>query len=215
MADKLQITPTGALQPVQPTQIAYTQTGNDNTQIGHVDNYNDESVTNVVMINNQQTGQPARQNALNKEYYSLIVSGGEIFTAFANGYVMVDKRRALTEEVSPDIKDAVNTLHARAIEFVKTLPTIFADENTVYGKSDDTQMAFFGMVTDVRVQDNGIKVFYQLLNPLPQKRLNEIIDKLAIRGTSNFNELDRTHWTIKRIDLVAELREAGITVYAP
>ena len=60
-----------------------------------------------------------------------------------------------------------------------------------------------------------IKVFYQLLNPLPQKRLNEIIDKLAIRGTSNFNELDRTHWTIKRIDLVAELREAGITVYAP
>ena len=167
------------------------------------------------MINNQQTGQPARQNALNKEYYNLIVSGGEVFTAFANGYVMVDKRRALTEDVSPDIKDAVNTLHARAIEFVKTLPTIFADENTVYGRSDDTQMAFFGMVTDVRVQDNGIKVFYQLLNPLPQKRLNEIIDKLAIRGTSNFNELDRTHWTIKRIDLVAELREAGITVYAP
>ncbi|MHB1153720.1 MAG: hypothetical protein ACYC00_15565, partial [Eubacteriales bacterium] len=100
------------------------------------------------------------------------------------------------------------------IEFIKTLPTIFASENTRYGRSDDTQQAFFGMVTDVRVQDNGVKIYYQTLNAIPQKRLNELTNELAIVNRP-FNELDRTHWTIKRVDLVEELRDAGITVYAP
>lgn len=215
MGNELQVASSGALQKAQPTVVELTQTGDNNTQIAHVDKYDASNITNVFMMSGQQAGQAAKQSALNNEYYNLIVIGGELFTAFSTGHIMVDKRRALTEDVSPDIKDAVNTLHPDAINFIKTLPTIFADENTVYGKSDDTQMAYFGMVTDVRVQDNGIKVCYQILNAISQKRLNEIIDKLAIRGHTGFNEFDRTHWAIKRIDLVTELREAGITVFAP
>lgn len=215
MDNKLQIASLGVLTSQKPSQVGLSQYGDNNTQIAHVDNFDGTSITNVMLVGGQQGTMSTIGGALNKEYYNLFVIGGEIFNQFSNGHFLIDKRRALTEDVSLDIKDSVNTLHPEAREFVKTLPAIFADENMLYGKSDDTQMAFFGFVTEVRIQDNGIKIFYQTLNAIPQKRLNEMIDNLAIRGHKGFNEFDRTHWTIKRINLVEELREAGITVFAP
>lgn len=200
----------------QPTPVELTQTGDNNTQIAYVQNFDGTSVTNIIVTGHQPVGTPTpKQGALNKDYYNLFVMGGETFTAFSCGHFIVQKDRALTESVSPDIEKAVNSLHADAIELIKTLPTIFASENTRYGRSDETQQAFFGMVTSVRVQDNGIKIGYQTLNAISQKRLNELMRELAIEGRLTFNELDRTHWTIKRVNLVEELRDAGITVYAP
>ena len=203
-------------QKSQPTPVELTQTGDNNTQIAYVQNYDGTSVTNVIVTGQQLGGTPAStQGALNRDYYNLFVMGGETFMAFSSGHFTVQKDRALTENVSPDIKKDISTLHTEAIGFIKTLPAIFASENIRYGRSDDTQQAFFGMVTEVRVQDNGIKIYYQTLNAISQKRLNELICELSIEGRPTFNELDRTHWTIKRVNLVEELRDAGITVYAP
>lgn len=217
MCKDLQVAASGNLPQInQPTPVELTQTGDNNTQIAYVQNYDGTSVTNVIVTGRHPGETPApAQGALNREYYNLFVMGGETFTAFSGGHFIVEKDRALTENVSPDIKKAVSSFHAEAIEFIKALPTIFAGENTHYGRSDDTQQAFFGMVTDVRVQDNGIKIYYQTLNAISQKRLNELMRELAIEGSPNFNELNRTHWTIKRVNLIEELRDAGITVYAP
>ncbi|MHB1367643.1 MAG: hypothetical protein ACYCWE_17615 [Eubacteriales bacterium] len=199
----------------QPKPTELKQTGDNNTQIAYVQNYDGTSTTNII-VTSQRSGDvlASTEGILNRDYYNLFVMGGETFTAFSGGHFIVPKDRVLTENVSWDIEKTVSSLHAKTIEFIKTLPTIFASENTRYGRSDDTQQAFFGMVTDVRVQDNGVKIYYQTLNAIPQKRLNELTNELAIVNRP-FNELDRTHWTIKRVDLVEELRDAGITVYAP
>lgn len=68
---------------------------------------------------------------------------------------------------------------------------------------------------DIKVQDNGVKIYFRPLNFIPQQRLNDLAFELGIRGTTAFNELNRTHWLIKRINLIEVLKDAGISVLAP
>lgn len=183
--------------------------------VGHAENVSTGNITNVILPNQQSGSTTATfQNSLSNEYYNLFVIGGEIFTPFSQGHFIVPKERALTENVSSDIVNLVNSLSDKAIETIKTFPALFADENRMYARADNSQYAAYGFVTNVVKQDNGIKVYYQALNAIPQQELNEIAFNLAIQGTSAFNELNRTHWTIKKINLVEELRDAGISVLA-
>ena len=149
---------------------------------------------------------------LNTDYYNLFVIGTE---TFSDGHFIVPKDRALTESMTPENKAQFSALSDEAIARIRTFPSIFASENHYYGKTDDDHQAIFGIVKEVRIQDNGIKIHFQSLWPIPQQRLNEIIFQLAIGGTTSFNELDRTHWAIKRVNLIEELRAAGISVLAP
>lgn len=64
------------------------------------------------------------------------------------------------------------------------------------------------------LQDNGIKVYYQILNWIPQQKINELRFELGIEGCSGTNELNRMHWAIKKINAVEVLREAGIPVFS-
>ena len=180
----------------------------------------------LTLINNNQGGtinfvfasaNGALYNATTKissEYYNLFVVGDEPFN---EGFFLIDKDRALTvsEGVSADISEQFASLSPEAQAAIKTFPSIFASENHQYGHTDEAQLAVFGVVTDIRIQENGIKIYYQRFCNIPQQRLNEIMLRLAIRGSSSFNELNRTHWTIKRINLIEELRAAGISVLAP
>ena len=149
---------------------------------------------------------------LNTDYYNLFVIGTE---TFSDGHFIVPKDRALTESMTPENKAQFSALSDEAIARIRTFPSIFASENHYYGKTDDDHQAIFGIVKEVRIQDNGIKIHFQSLWPIPQQRLNEIIFQLAIDGTTSFNELDRTHWAIKRVNLIEELKAAGISVLAP
>ena len=149
---------------------------------------------------------------LNTDYYNLFVIGTE---TFSDGHFIVPKDRALTESMTPENKAQFSALTDEAIARIRTFPSIFASENHYYGKTDDDHQAIFGIVKEVRIQDNGIKIHFQSLWPIQQQRLNEIIFQLAIDGTTSFNELDRTHWAIKRVNLIEELRAAGISVLAP
>lgn len=180
----------------------------------------------LTLINNNQGGtinlvyassNGALYNAattISSEYYNLFVVGDEQFN---EGSFLIDKERALTiaEDVDPDISEQFASLSPEAQALIKTFPSIFAGENLQYGHTDGTQLAVFGVVTDIRIQENGIKIHYQRFCTIPQQRLNEIRLRLSIKGSSSFNELDRTHWTIKRINLTEELRAAGIRVLAP
>ena len=151
---------------------------------------------------------------ISSEYYNLFVVGDEPFN---DGFFLIDKDRALTvaEGVAADISGQFASLSPEAQALIKTFPSIFASENRQYGHTDEAQLAVFGVVTDIRIQENGIKIYYQRFCTILQQRLNEIMLKLAIKGSSSFNELNRTHWTIKRINLIEELRAAGISVLTP
>ena len=150
--------------------------------------------------------------ALNTDYYNLFVIGNE---TFLDGHFIVPKDRALTQSMTPENKAQFSSLSDEAIERIKTFPSLFASENHCFGKTDDDHCAIFGLVSEVRIQDNGIKIHFCSLWPIQQQRLNEIIFQLAIEGTTSFNELNRTHWAIKRLNLIEELRAAGISVLAP
>jgi hypothetical protein len=150
--------------------------------------------------------------SLNTNYYNLFVIGEE---TYSDGHFIVPKDRALTESMAPETKTLFSSLSDDEIAQIKTFPSLFASENRGYGKTDEDHQACYGLVTDIRVQDNGIKIHFQPLSPISQQRLNEIIYKLGIQGTPSFNELNRTHWAIKRVNLIEELKAAGISVLAP
>lgn len=57
-------------------------------------------------------------------------------------------------------------------------------------------------------------MYYQILNWIPQQKINELRFELGIEGSSGLNELNRMHWAIKKINAVEVLREAGIPVFS-
>lgn len=212
MDNKLMTTEPQLLQP-GTAQTTVNLPGDNNTLIAHADQVNNE-YRPLYVFNNQTYGNitAGAPQEFNPDYYNLIVVGdGDLD---GTGHFLVDKTRAITESTSQELKDAYATLTPEAISAVKTFPVIIATENHAYGKTDDQHQAIYGIITDVKVQDNGIKVYYQILNWIPQQRLNELAPELGIGRASSFNELNRMHWAIKRINMVEVLREAGIRVFS-
>jgi hypothetical protein len=206
-----QLTPSNNMDnDTRPT--VFNQTGNKNTQIAHANNVN--QVINIILPSiTQSTGGLINSSvSLNREYYNLFVIGEE---DFQGEHFIVPKERALTESMSVEAKELFSSLSDDAIAQIITFPSLFASENHQYGRTDDQHIAYFGLITNVKIQDNGIKIYFYKLAEIPQQKLNEISIKLALERASSLNELNRTHWAIKRIDLIEELWAAGISVLAP
>lgn len=192
-----------------PQQTIFTQQGDNGLQIANQKG----GTVNVFLSPSNETVYNAT-NTISTEYYNLFVIGGE---TVCDSFFLIQKDRAITvsECVAPEVSAQFAALTPEAISIIKTFPSLVATENRHYGRTDDDHLAMFGFVTDVRIQENGIKVHFQKLCSIPQQRLNEIAANLAINGASAFNELNRMHWTIKRINLVEELKAAGISVLVP
>lgn len=207
--NKLPSNPQSLYPAQQPTQINLP--GDNNSVYAHVNTVNEYN--QVVVINNGMAG--AMQVALSQpdfdpECYNLIVVAGEELDGTC--HVMVNKDRAITESTSNELKRLYSQLTPEAIVEVKKFPTIIATENHQYGKTDENHLADYGLITDIKVQDNGIKIYYQLLNRIPQQKLNELRYELGLQGSESFNELNRMHWAIKKINMVNVLRENGLRV---
>lgn len=163
------------------------------------------------MLNDPRSrrGENRARITFNTDFYHLFVILGE---NFEDNYFLVPKDRALTESTSDELKTKYASLSPEAIEGLKRYPAIFADENHSYGKTDDAQDAYFGFVKDVKIQDNGIKIYYTIITAIPQQILNEQCFELGICGTRSFNELNRTHWALKQINLIEALQKAGVQI---
>lgn len=204
------------LQKRPPSNLAVTtvnQTGEKNIHINHADN-----VTQTVNISILQQlpggGFNNVSQTLNLDYYHLFVIGSE---TFEHDHFLVPKERALTKSsVSDDLFEKYASLSEEAIEEMKKFPAIFASENHhYYGLAGENQKAIYGLIKDIKVQDNGIKIYFHPLNLIPQQKLNEFGFELGIHSSSALTELNRTHWAIKRINLIEALKDAGISVMAP
>jgi len=179
--------------------------GDGNTLIAHANAVNMKSVY-IPVAQTSGVTLPTRRT-VNENYYSLFVIGDELFTG---GHFMVPKECALTESIAPELKAKYAKLDMGAITAIKTFPAIFASRNHQYGRAGENQDAYLGFVDEVIVQDNGIKVCFHLLYAISQRRLNELACELSIDSASAFNEFDRTHWTIKQINLIEKLRKADV-----
>jgi len=204
MKNEIQVT-TSNLPSATAPQTVFTHPGDNGVQIAN------SGTVNVFLPGNIGMGYNA---TLNTEYYNLFVMGEE---TYHDPFFIISKDRALTtsEGIAPEISAQFVTLTPEAIATIKTFPSLFASENRRYGRTDADHLALFGVVTDIRVQENGIKVYFQRFCSVPQQQLNEIAFNLALKGSTGFNELNRTHWAIKRINLIEELRVAGICILAP
>lgn len=157
----------------------------------------------------------------NTEFFNLIVIAGELYR---NSYVMLDLDRVLTQKygTSEAIHSRLARLTKEAISEIKTYPTIFAGENYRYCQPDilpsEPQLAYYGFIQDIHLLENRkIKIYYQLIPmcSIPQELLNRMLDVLDIKGNYKINELDKTHWSIKHVNLIEEMKLKGISLFAP
>ena len=213
MENKLQPSESGALQG-NSQSTTFNLSGDGHTLVAHTDAVNNNY--NVVLLNeNQSAGCDVDAGAsmeFNPDYYNLIVVGNDDLDE--PRHFLVRKDEALTESTAKELKETYAALTPEAISVIKTFPAIIATENRQYGKTDSDHKAVYGIITDIKIQDNGIKVYYQVLNWIPQQKLNELAQQLGIDSSSNFNELNRMHWAIKKINMVEVLREAGLRIFS-
>ena len=193
--------------PEKTTEI--TVSGGNNNFVAHADSV-ENNIT--VMLNDPRSrrGENRARIAINTDFYHLFVILGE---KFVENYFLVPKDRALTESTNDELKTKYASLTPEAIECLKRYPAIFADENHSYGKTDDAQDAYLGFVNDIKIQDNGIKVYYSIITAIPQQILNEMCFEFGIGGARSFNELNRTHWALKQINLFEALQKADIRIF--
>lgn len=195
------------LQQSQPVNLI--ETGNDNTQIAYVEKY-EQSV--VILPGVPSAGMPVIGQGVTFNYdcFNFFVLGTE---QYEESCFIVPKNRALTESTSQELKDLCASLSPEAIATIKTFPAIFCSENHHYAKTDPDHMAYYGYVTDIKVQDNGVKVYFTKLNQLPQQVLIDLSEELCIGGARSYTELSHTHWAIKRVNLIEVLERAGYRVF--
>ena len=143
---------------------------------------------------------------ISREYYNLFVISDEI----KNWRFTIPKDRALRN--NSDIVKKFAELTPETISQIKTFPSLFMYENTEFGgRTSPDQKAYFGFVTDLRVQENGIiKVRFRRDADINQQQINDIAHLLDIHESSGIMELNHTHWTIKHVDLIEELTEAEL-----
>jgi hypothetical protein len=206
--DAIAATPTSSKIP-----LTFTQTGDNGTQIGHVDTVNAYTTVEMVALGMQPDGTIARMgSALSREYFNLfVVACGGRFEELVGSFLVMSQRALVYTD--NDIRERLIYLTDADRAEIQTYPSLFMYENADYGSAAPDQIAYFGRVTEIRPHGKDhIKVKYHLIKDISQQRLNELLMELNLGGTNRFNELNHTHWAVKRVDLMDELNAAGISL---
>lgn len=195
--------------PAEAKTAEITISGDNNNFVAHAETV-ENNITIMIQDPRARRGENRARITFNRDRYHLFVIGDE---TFVEPYFLVPKDRALTESTNDELTEKYATLKAEAIEELKNYPAIFAAENHLYGKTDDEQDAYFGIVKDIKIQDNGIKIYYTIITAIPQQVLNEQMLEFGIGGAKSFNELNRTHWALKQINLIEALQKADVQIF--
>lgn len=220
MEDKLQKMPSGI--PATPQQAQFRQDGNENVM---VPNYGTVNITvqqmptvlnpapQPQMVPYQMPMMPGGfyvPSTIDREYYNIFVLGIE---EFDKAYIKMPRDRSLNQYMAKETMALFDGLTPEMIARIKTMPSLFMAESRQYGHPDDDQRVIYGFVSDIKIYDNDAKIYFcGYKNDIPQSAINVLLDELGLVGNAKYNELNRTHWSIKRVDLIQELYEANIQV---
>lgn len=196
-----------------PLQTTVNQYGEKSVYIDQVDHMSQNVIVLPILQRSPSGSVRQTTQAFNTEYYHLFVMGGETFT---EDHFIVSADRALSAYwTSEDLRERYGQLSAESIEALKTFPALFMPEaEGYYAKATDEQQAYFGVIEDIRLQDNGIKIRWRMFWPISMKQLCDIGFELGMKNmTKALSELNHTHWAIKHINLVEELKDANITLF--
>jgi hypothetical protein len=148
--------------------------------------------------------------SLDKEFYNLFVIGGEKFNS---GSFTVAKDRALVIGIEPDVKNQFFYLRDDSVvERILSMPSLFMSENIDFMRSRPGQKTLLGRVTDLEIEVNAIRISFEADIQVFQQSITDISHSLGILGNPGCSELNNTHWTIKRVDLMKILTDTGLLV---
>lgn len=204
--------------PIKTTSVGISQVGDKNTQVAHADqitinNYIVTANPNVMstpvadfgiqpVAPKSENGLCSDEPQLSNEYYNLFMLGNE--GVLQGNRFVFPADRVLNEYITKEVSELFPKLDEATISKIKLLPSIFACENRL--RDCPEQEAYYGFVTDIKIRDNGVNIYFQKHFTLLQRKLNDIALNLAIKDW----EFNRTHWTIKKVNLIEELIDAGI-----
>lgn len=191
---------------VNSPSAAILQQGQKNMFIQHADKININVTPGPI-----PTILPYQPVNPSEKYYNLIVSN-EINLDTTEASFSIEPKRALTEHIDDEIKKQFSALSEDAIRELQTFPTIFAHENSDYGFAAPDQQAGIGYITKIKVRHAGIIIKSSIKFKFYQQLLNENLINFDIDGHERFSELNRTHWTVKKVNLFEELRELGFQI---
>jgi len=180
------------IKPSQPSSITLVNEGKG-VVVGHADTF--APTVNVIL-----TDISGHRSEMSSEYFNLIIG----YDPFEKDHILVDPTRALTEYISDDVKVKFAGWSPEKIAEIKKLPAIISQERD----GTDMQQAVFAFIRDIRIQDNGIMVYFQRYYPVPFAFLKNSLSELAMYQF----ELTRTHWTIKKVNLLQVMQDAGLHI---
>lgn len=194
--------------------VSLIASGEAGIQTGTIENVN-VNIQSISVAPPLITPQPKIQPQMvemDRTHYNLFVTYGIDWRNPNETTFKVEPDRVLTGYMEDSVKAEFSTLTDEAIARIKRFPSIFANENNAFGHTDEEQILAFGFVKQIKVRRNGVMIYPEIRCYLPQQRLNEALFELDITGTDSFNEFNRMHWSIKKIDLIVELQELGFNL---
>lgn len=159
----------------------------------------------------QTTATAIRPILLNAEFYNFFVIFDEDFN---KGRFRIDVSRSITEYTEPEITARFTPLDSDKIEQILRFPSLFMNECAQSaGSFAPNQVVYFGLVAKIKKQAKEYVVEFQKLGAIPLEPIMKILRDLDIRTDyRGYGEMTRTHWAIKEVDLIQELRISGIDV---
>lgn len=156
-------------------------------------------------------GYAATPACFSRDYYNLIVYGQEPFTT--DCHITFEKKRCLVERdnISEELRQMYSPLTPEVMTNLKSFLCLLLSENRHYGWTDEDHYGCVAQLVDIKNRTNGIELYLPPMFAVPQARIAELVYDLGICGKyRKFNELNRSHWTVKQIDLMEVLNDAGI-----
>ncbi|EJN13039.1 hypothetical protein PMI42_03655 [Bradyrhizobium sp. YR681] len=116
-------------------------------------------------------------------------------------------RSRFLEYTDEAIAERFRSLDARALRELREIPCLFAYEAPV-GAS-----ARVGWLRDIHVFPNRLQIWFALDQDIPAIQPDQLVKHQNNLGISA-SEQHRTHWAIKKVDLISELSLAGILEFS-
>ena len=132
---------------------------------------------------------------------NLIISGNE--DAYKLPYLQMDSNRCLIEYTSAELQLRFSKFTYEQILELKTIPTIFGYEE---GVKEET---YLGLIKNISKNNGKIRIYYEFKDKfLNIDSLRDLLYELEIDDW----EFNRTHWSLKDVDLGEISKVKGLVV---
>jgi hypothetical protein len=185
--------------------------GNDVIQSGETKNFiNAENGVQVAhadsfapVINIYMQGNAASVTDFSSNYYNLLIG----FNPLEEKHVSVDRKRALTEYMAPEVSEKFCGWSDETIDKIKRLPAIIIEERDK--NAIDNQQGVIATLKKIQLRQFDIVITFQIIAPITMRFIQ---DNMMDLGLEHEWELNRTHWAIKNINLMEVLADAEISI---